>query len=232
MNVGQLLETHVAELARQLGITVEVSPFTEHNLEPLMEQAKKAGIEYKEKVALFDGRTGEKFDQDVVVGTRYILKLEHMADHKVHARSTGPYTMVTQQPLGGRAHRGGQRFGEMEVWGLEAHGVPTVLHEMLTIKSDDVVGRAAAYKSIITGQDVTTPSVPESFHVFDRELAALGIKLEKLGAIEDPYMENSSLEEIVDNISDETSDAQDVPDQEEIKLAAEEIESDPNFEVE
>lgn len=228
MNVGQLLETHVGELARKLGVHVQVPPFTEFSLDPLMQLAEEKGVEYKEKVKLFDGRTGEAYDQDVVVGNRYIFKLEHMADHKVHARSTGPYTMVTQQPLGGRAHRGGQRFGEMEVWALEAHGVPTVLHEMLTIKSDDVVGRSAAYKSIITGQDVTTPSVPESFNVFDREMAALCIKLEKLGAIADPYLNSASLEEVVDEIVENQTDGADSQEQEMLNA---EVESDDNFEI-
>jgi DNA-directed RNA polymerase subunit beta len=227
MNVGQLLEAHVGELAKKLGVKVEVPPFTEFSLDPIMKMAKEAGVEYQEKVKLYDGRSGESFDQDVVVGNRYIFKLEHMADHKVHARSTGPYTMVTQQPLGGRAHRGGQRFGEMEVWALEAHGVPTVLHEMLTIKSDDVVGRSAAYKSIITGQDVTTPSVPESFNVFDREMAALGIKLEKLGAIEDPYLSNASLEEVIDNLVDPVNEL----DTQELKAIETEVMADENFEI-
>lgn len=202
MNVGQLMEAHIGSLAKKLGIKVEVPPFSDYDVTPLMEMAKKQGLEYEEKVQLFDGRTGQPFDQKVTVGPRYFFKLEHLADHKVHARSTGPYTMVTQQPLGGKAQRGGQRFGEMEVWALEAHGVPYVLHEMLTIKSDDLVGRSAAYKSIITGQDVTVPSVPESFNVFDRELAALCIKLEKIGAVVDPFVESASLDEIVDSIGE------------------------------
>ncbi|MBL8014582.1 MAG: DNA-directed RNA polymerase subunit beta [Candidatus Doudnabacteria bacterium] len=204
MNVGQLMEAHIGALAAKLGVRVEIPPFTDYDTAPLMDMAKKAGVDYEEKVALFDGRTGQPYDQKVTVGPRYFFKLEHLADHKVHARSTGPYTMVTQQPLGGKAQRGGQRFGEMEVWALEAHGVPYVLHEMLTIKSDDLVGRSAAYKSIITGQDVTVPSVPESFNVFDRELAALCVKLEKIGAVVDPFIENASLDEIVDSIGENT----------------------------
>lgn len=208
MNMGQLMEAHVGELASKLGVKVEVPPFSQFTLDPLLDLAKKEGVEYQEKMKLFDGRTGQPFDQDVVVGTRYFIKLEHMADFKVHARSTGPYTMVTQQPLGGRAQRGGQRFGEMEVWALEAHGVPTVLHEMLTIKSDDVVGRSAAYKSIISGTDISTPSIPESFNVFDRELAALGIKLEKINAVEDSRVDSTgSLEEVVDQLSQTDSKA-------------------------
>lgn len=228
MNVGQMLETHVGEFARKLGVKVAVPPFVEFDMDALNQLAGNSGIEYQEKVELFDGRTGMPFDQHVVVGTRYIFKLEHMADHKVHARSTGPYTMVTQQPLGGRAHRGGQRFGEMEVWGLEAHGAPAVLHEMLTIKSDDVVGRAAAYKAIITGQAVTTPSLPESFHVLDRELAALGIKLEKIGAIEDPFAENNSIEEVVDSIAPSVPEGMDSL---EFHTAVDEVIADQNFEI-
>jgi DNA-directed RNA polymerase subunit beta len=225
MNVGQLMEAHVGALAEKLGIRVEVPPFCEFSLDPLLDQAKKAGVEYEEKIDLYDGRTGLPFDQKITVGPRYFFKLEHLADHKVHARSTGPYTMVTQQPLGGKAQRGGQRFGEMEVWALEAHGVPTVLHEMLTIKSDDVVGRAAAYKSIITGQDVATPTVPESFYVFDREMAALGIKLEKIGAVEDnSFTDNASIDEIVDSITDAPSTG-------EVQAVVAEVEGDENFEV-
>jgi len=228
MNLGQLLETHVGALAEKLGVKVEVPPFAEYSLDPLLDLAKKAGVAYEEKVVLFDGRNGQPYDQQVTVGPRYFFKLEHLADHKVHARSTGPYTMVTQQPLGGKAQRGGQRFGEMEVWALEAHGVPTVLHEMLTIKSDDVVGRAAAYKAIITGQDVATPNVPESFHVFDREMAALCIKLEKIGAIEDPLIDSASVDEIVDNI-----DLNEVPDILEVKEAEAELAEAPeDFNVE
>jgi len=227
MNIGQLAEVHIGSLAQKLGVKVEVPPFADYTIEPLLELAKKKGIEYVEKVDLYDGRTGRKYDQAVTVGTRYFLKLEHMADYKVHARSTGPYTLVTQQPLGGKAQRGGQRFGEMEVWALEAHGVPTVLHEMLTIKSDDVVGRAAAYKSIITGQDVTTPNIPESFHVLDRELAALCVKLEQMGAVEDPVMQDSSLEEIVDQITEDEK-----VDTAEKKEIVSEVETAESFEVE
>jgi len=226
MNMGQLMEAHVGDLAARLGVKVEVPPFSKFSLEPLLEVAKEKGIEYREKETLYDGRTGVPFDQPVVVGTRYFLKLEHMADFKIHARSTGPYTMVTQQPLGGRAQRGGQRFGEMEVWALEAHGVPTVLHEMLTIKSDDVVGRSAAYKSIITGTDITAPSIPESFNVFDREMAALSIKLEKIEAVEDERVpEASTLEEVVDQIAGPAPDSQE---KEQIQAG---IEQDKNFEI-
>ncbi len=207
MNLGQLIETHIGELAKKLGIKVEIQPFSEYSLKPLMDLAKKNGIDYEEKVDLYDGRTGEKYNQKVTVGMKYFFKLDHLADHKVHARSTGPYTLVTQQPLRGKAQRGGRRFGEMEVWALEAHAVPNVLHEMLTIKSDDVVGRAAAYKAIISGNKITAPNVPESFNVLDKELAGLAIKLDKINAEYDEERSEMALEEIVDSVG-----AQDAPD--------------------
>lgn len=204
MNVGQLIETHIGALAEKLGVKVEVQPFADYNLDPLLELAKKEGYEYEEKVDLYDGRTGEKFDQKVVVGQKYVLKLDHLADHKVHARSTGPYTLVTQQPLRGKAQMGGQRLGEMEVWALQAHAVPNLLHEMLTIKSDDVVGRAAAYKAIISGQPIKSPNVPESFNVLDKELAGLNIKMDKIDAEYDFERADMALEEIVDSVGNDT----------------------------
>jgi DNA-directed RNA polymerase subunit beta len=204
MNLGQLIETHIGALARKLGVKVEVQPFAEYELQTLIDMAKDKGIAYEEKVDLFDGRTGDRYSQKVTVGVKYYFKLDHLADHKVHARSTGPYTLVTQQPVRGKAQKGGRRFGEMEVWGLEAHGVPNVLHEMLTIKSDDVVGRAAAYKAIITGQKITAPYIPESFNVLDKELAGLGIKLEKVSAEYDDTRDDMALEEIVDSVGNES----------------------------
>jgi len=200
MNIGQLMEVHVGELARKTGVKVQVLPFSEFSLDPLLDLAKQKGVAYEEKVDLYDGRTGEKYKQKVTVGMKYMFKLDHLADHKVHARSTGPYTLVTQQPLRGKAQRGGRRFGEMEVWALEAHAVPNVLHEMLTIKSDDVVGRAAAYKAIISGQKITAPNVPESFNVLDKELAGLAVKLDKINAEYDDERADMALEEIVDSI--------------------------------
>lgn len=200
MNLGQLIETHMGDLAQKLGTKVEAQPFSEYELNKLIDMAADKGIKYEEKVDLYDGRTGEKYTQKVTVGMKYYFKLDHLADHKVHARSTGPYTLVTQQPLRGKAQRGGRRFGEMEVWALEAHGVPNVLHEMLTIKSDDVVGRAAAYKAIISGQKITAPNVPESFNVLDKELQGLAIKMEKINAEIDETQDDMALEEIVDSV--------------------------------
>lgn len=195
MNLGQLKETHIGRIAQELGISVEAPVFSEINEDKLYSMAKKKGVKTDKKVPLFDGRTGEKMPRKVVVGPRYILKLKHLADEKVHARSTGPYTMVTQQPLGGKAQFGGQRFGEMEVWALEAHTAPNVLQEMLTIKSDDVIGRADAYKSIIQGLPVEAPNVPESFKVLISELRSLGLELEKLGTLEDSSILNPKGEE-------------------------------------
>lgn len=180
MNVGQIKEMHVASQAKKLGIKVEVPPFTPIDDDRLIDMLKKEGIDWSEKITLYDGRTGKTFDKKVAVGSRYIVRLNHLSSDKIHARSTGPYTVVTQQPLGGKAQFGGQRFGEMEVWALEAHAVPNVLHEMLTIKSDDVIGRAAAYKSIIQGLPIDPPSTPESFKVFMSEMRALGIDLQEI----------------------------------------------------
>lgn len=208
MNIGQLIETHVGALATKLGIKVEIQPFSKYSMKPLMDLAKEKGVEYEEKVDLYDGRTGRKFDQKVTVGVKHFFKLDHLSENKVHARSTGPYTLVTQQPLRGKAQMGGQRLGEMEVWALEAHAVPTVLHEMLTIKSDDVVGRAAAYKAIISGQKIKAPNVPESFNVLDKELAGLAIKLDKIDAKIDEEMGEMALEEIIDSIGNDTPKAE------------------------
>jgi len=199
MNIGGIRELEVARIAKALGIFVEVPPFAPLNQKFLQDQITKHGLNSDSKVELYDGRTGEKFANKIVVGPRYILKLDHLSSDKVHARATGSYTMVTQQPLGGKAQFGGQRFGEMEVWALEAHAVPHVLHEMLTIKSDDVVGRAAAYKSIIQGQPIEPPNIPESFKVFIAELRALGINVEMIEPNEDNVDPNEIIEGVINN---------------------------------
>lgn len=178
MNIGQLLEVKLGKLARELGVKIAVPNFESWNLQWLYDECEKNGISTDERVTLYDGRTGKPFAKKVKVGPKYILKLKHIADTKIHARSTGPYTLVTQQPLGGKAQMGGQRFGEMEVWALEAHGVPTILQEMLTIKSDDVRGRADAYKAIIHGEKIESVSAPESFKVLMRELNALSLNID------------------------------------------------------
>jgi len=178
MNMGQAVEVHFGKYAEELGERLAFPLFEDINVEWIKEKLEKKGCNMNQKVDLYDGRTGEKFPRPVTVGMKYILKLHHIADEKVHARSTGPYTVVTQQPLGGKAQMGGQRFGEMEVWALEAHGAPATLQEMLTIKSDDVKGRSAAYKAIIHGEKIEIVNVPESFKVLVKELNALALKID------------------------------------------------------
>jgi DNA-directed RNA polymerase subunit beta len=178
MNMGQAEEVHFGMYAKLLNEKFSFPLFEGMNVEWLEKEMKKKGFKIDQKVDLYDGRTGKKFPRKITVGIKYSLKLHHIADEKVHARSTGPYTAVTQQPLGGKAQRGGQRFGEMEVWALEAHGAPYALQEMLTIKSDDVKGRASAYKAIIHGEKIESVNVPESFKVLIKELNALCLNME------------------------------------------------------
>ena len=180
MNLGQLFETHLGMAARALGYHVETPSFNSVPDEIISEQLEKAGIERDGRVKLYDGLTGEPFEERITVGIMYMLKLHHMVADKIHARSTGPYTMVTQQPLGGKAQNGGQRFGEMEVWTLEAYGAAATLQEMLTIKSDDVFGRAKAYESIIKDEPIEGPKLPEGFNVLVKELQGLGLKVDLL----------------------------------------------------
>ncbi len=182
MNLGQLLETHWGFASKQLGYKLAAPVFEKIPEEKLIEELKKAGFPTDGKMQLFDGRTGETFENTIVVGRNYILKLIHMVEEKIHARSTGPYSLVTQQPLGGKAQMGGQRLGEMEVWALEAYGAAHILQEMLTIKSDDVIGRAKAFEAIVKGIDIPQALIPESFKVLVKELQALGLSVETLGA--------------------------------------------------
>ncbi len=178
MNIGQLFETHLGLAARILGFHVASPSFNGVPEEKIRQLLTEAGVPADGKQQLYDGRNGEAFKERTSVGSMYIIKLNHMVADKIHARSTGPYTMVTQQPLGGKAQNGGQRFGEMEVWALEAFGAATTLQEMLTIKSDDVYGRSKAYESIIKGTDIVGPKVPESFNVLVKELQGLGLKVD------------------------------------------------------
>ncbi len=182
MNLGQLLEAHLGWAAQKLGIKVGVPVFEEVGEDRIVDLLKKANLPLDGKITLYDGRTGEAYENPVVVGIEYIMKLIHMVEDKTHARSTGPYSLVTQQPLGGKAQMGGQRLGEMEVWALEAHRARYTLQEMLTIKSDDVVGRAKAFEAIVKGTDIPTPKVPESFKVLIKELAALCLDVLPVGA--------------------------------------------------
>jgi DNA-directed RNA polymerase subunit beta len=178
MNLGQLFETHLGMAARALGIKVASPSFNGVPEARIRELLGEAGLPEDGKQQLFDGRTGEAFSERTTVGSMYMIKLNHMVADKIHARSTGPYTMVTQQPLGGKAQNGGQRFGEMEVWALEAYGASATLQEMLTIKSDDVYGRSKAYESIIKKTEIVGPKVPESFNVLVKELQGLGLKVD------------------------------------------------------
>ncbi|MCB9820042.1 DNA-directed RNA polymerase subunit beta [Candidatus Nomurabacteria bacterium] len=178
MNIGQLFETHLGMAARALGYKVATPPFNGVPDSVISDELEKAGYARDGKSQLYDGRTGEAFEERTTVGVMHIIKLHHMVADKIHARSTGPYTMVTQQPLGGKAQNGGQRFGEMEVWALEAYGAATTLQEMLTIKSDDVYGRAKAYESIIKDEPIVGPKLPESFNVLVKELQGLGLRVD------------------------------------------------------
>jgi len=185
MNIGQLFETHLGMAARALGYKVATPPFNGVPNEVISDELEKAGFARDGKTQLFDGRTGEPFEERTTVGVMHMIKLHHMVSDKIHARSTGPYTMVTQQPLGGKAQNGGQRFGEMEVWALEAYGAATTLQEMLTIKSDDVYGRAKAYESIIKDEAIVGPKLPESFNVLVKELQGLGLRVDLLDETEE-----------------------------------------------
>ncbi|QQS67830.1 MAG: DNA-directed RNA polymerase subunit beta [Chlorobiota bacterium] len=177
MNLGQLYETALGWAGKKLGMHFATPIFDGAKWEDVQYWLEKAGLERSAKTDLYDGKTGEKFDQQVTVGVIYILKLSHLVEDKIHARSIGPYSLITQQPLGGKANFGGQRFGEMEVWALEAYGASNILQEILTIKSDDVPGRAKAYETIVKGQNMNEPNIPESFNVLVRELQGLGLEV-------------------------------------------------------
>ena len=186
MNVGQILETHLGWAAARLGYRVATPVFDGANEEQIKSLLQEAGLPGDGKVTLYDGRTGLAFDHPVTVGYAYMLKLAHLVEDKIHARSTGPYSLVTQQPLGGKAQFGGQRFGEMEVWALEAYGAAYILQEMLTVKSDDVVGRVKTYEAIVKGEQIQEAGVPESFKVLIKELQSLGLSVEVLTEDEHP----------------------------------------------
>ncbi len=180
MNIGQVLEVHLGRAAAALGLKVMTPVFNGANESDIISCLEAGGLDTDGKTVLYDGRTGQPFDNRVTVGYMYFLKLHHLVDDKIHARSTGPYSLVTQQPLGGKAQFGGQRFGEMEVWALEAYGAAYTLQEILTVKSDDVVGRVKTYESIVKGQNVPNPGIPESFKVLVKELQALGLNMKVL----------------------------------------------------
>ena len=197
MNIGQVLEVHLGFAAKKLGWKVETPVFDGATLEDIKETLVAAGVDEDGKSVVYDGRTGDKFDNRVTVGYMYYLKLHHLVDDKIHARSTGPYSLVTQQPLGGKAQFGGQRFGEMEVWALEAYGAAYTLQEILTVKSDDITGRVKTYEAIVKGHNVPQPGVPESFKVLTKELQALCLDIQVLD-------ENMEVIELSEDDEDET----------------------------
>ena len=194
MNIGQILEMHLGAAAKKLGIHVATPVFSGAEREEIIDALKEAGLDEDGKTVLYDGRTGEPFDNRISVGVMYMIKLHHMVDDKLHARSTGPYSMVTQQPLGGKAQFGGQRFGEMEVWALYAYGAAHVLQEMMTIKSDDIVGRVKVYESLVKGTPIPKSGVPESFRVLIKEFQALGLDITVLNE-KGNFVELKDLEE-------------------------------------
>jgi len=180
MNVGQMLEASLGMAGSKLNKTYEVPSLQEIQEELIQEELNKAGLPVSGKMKLIDGRTGEYFHDEVVVGNTYILKLIHMSEEKMHARSTGPYSLITQQPLGGKAQFGGQRFGEMEVWALEAYGAANILQEMITIKSDDMMGRTQAYSALVQGKEIPASTTPETFKLLVRKLNGLGLSMEAI----------------------------------------------------
>ena len=182
MNIGQVLEVHLGLAASKLGIKVMTPVFDGAKEEEISSMLEQAGFDRNGKTILYDGRTGEPFDNPVTVGYMHFLKLAHLVDDKIHARSNGPYSLVTQQPLGGKAQFGGQRFGEMEVWALEAYGAAYALQEILTVKSDDTVGRVKTFEAIVKGENVPRPGIPESFKVLIKELQSLALDIKVLDA--------------------------------------------------
>ncbi len=208
MNLGQVLEVHLGAAARMLGWKMATPVFdgaTEEDIETMLETA---GLETNGKTILYDGRTGEPFDKPITVGVMYMLKLHHLVDDKIHARSTGPYSLVTQQPLGGKAQFGGQRFGEMEVWALEAYGAAYTLQEILTVKSDDVVGRVKTYEAIVKGENIPEPGIPESFKVLIKELQSLGLNV-KLYSDKDEEIEiKEHVEEGLDGVEERIDESE------------------------
>ena len=212
MNIGQVLEVHLGMAARKLGWKVMTPVFDGAHEEDIRECFKEAGMDEDGKIVLRDGRTGEPFDNRVTVGIMYYLKLHHLVDDKIHARSVGPYALVTQQPLGGKAQFGGQRFGEMEVWALEAYGAAYTLQEILTVKSDDTVGRVKTYEAIVKGQNVPKPGIPEAFKVIIKEFQSLCLDIRVLDENNEEIDLKSTFEDDDDVIPQPVSDADDYED--------------------
>jgi len=215
MNLGQLLESHLGWAAKRGGYKVALPVFENIDENRIWDELEKTGLPRSGKVQLFDGRNGEPYNEKTTVGIAYILKLAHMVDDKVHARSTGPYSLVTQQPLGGKAQMGGQRLGEMEVWALEAHKAAYTLQEMLTIKSDDISGRSKAFKAMVKGIDIPAPNIPEGFRVLMRELNALGLDVLPLD-----LQEEDEEEEVVASEAKDVKNPSSDKDEEAIEIKA------------
>lgn len=236
MNLGQLLEAHLGWAADKLGYKVALPVFEQIKESAIEEELKKAGLPVSGKATLYDGRTGQAFDKPTTVGIGYILKLIHMVNDKTHARSTGPYSLVTQQPLGGKAQMGGQRLGEMEVWALEAHRAAHVLQEMLTIKSDDLVGRAKAFEAIVKGVPIPESTVPESFKVLLKELNSLGLDVipvepQEVLVAEEEVDEGSSSDDTSDD-SDQTDDSDNTNDDDQADQDLDELDGPSDDELE
>jgi DNA-directed RNA polymerase subunit beta len=212
MNLGQILEMHLGLAAHTLNYQAIVPPFAGATEEEIKEELVKSGFDESGKVQLFDGRTGEAFDQKIAIGYMYVLKLHHMVEDKIHMRSIGPYSLITQQPLGGKAQNGGQRFGEMEVWALLGHGASHTLREMLTIKSDDIVGRSAAFDAIVKGEKIPEPNLPASFNVLLNNLRGLALDIDlKNGStslIEGKAASVEKVPKIIRNIPETSLDAE------------------------
>lgn len=216
MNIGQVLEVHLGLAAKALGWEISTPVFDGASEEDVFATLRLAGLPEGGKLVVYDGRTGLPFDNRVTVGYMYMMKLAHLVDDKIHARSTGPYSLVTQQPLGGKAQFGGQRFGEMEVWALEAYGAAHTLQEILTVKSDDVVGRVKTYESIVKGENIPEPGVPESFKVLIKELQSLALDVKVLSeeneeiALKELDDDDDEMEELSVNIEGREDEPEDI----------------------
>ena len=231
MNIGQILELHMGMACKKLGVHVATPVLDGASTEDVKAMMKEAGMDEDGKTVLYDGRTGEPFDHRISVGVMYFVKLHHMVDDKLHARSTGPYSLVTQQPLGGKAQFGGQRFGEMEIWALEAYGASHVLQEILTYKSDDVVGRVKVYESIVKGTPLPNPGIPEAFRVLIKEFQALGLNISVIDN-NDEVVGFKELEMTDDEEEDETPSIEEVKDNKNTPSIENELESEDSLEDE
>ena len=231
MNIGQILELHMGMACKKLGVHVATPVLDGASTEDVKAMMKEAGMDEDGKTVLYDGRTGEPFDHRISVGVMYFVKLHHMVDDKLHARSTGPYSLVTQQPLGGKAKFGGQRFGEMEIWALEAYGASHVLQEILTYKSDDVVGRVKVYESIVKGTPLPNPGIPEAFRVLIKEFQALGLNISVIDN-NDEVVGFKELEMTDDEEEDDTPSIEEVKDNKNTPSIENELESEDSLEDE